>query len=200
MPFGMWRRAAHSALAHGAWGAGSAFGPAARAALGEPRVAPAMIVGGARHYAKAKKTQGKRRGPVGVSAAPTNAAMKRSVDAHWKLLMDAATPEPLEPENLTEEELAAFAEKAKEYSRKMMAQHREWQRDINQKIRLKRAALAALPEGFLRDEATKEDLALFPLKRHSPMQTPPIEGFYEEKQARAEEAVSGASGRDGPSR
>ena len=134
------------------------------------------------------------------SRAPTNAAMKRSVDAHWKLLMDAATPEPLEPENLTEEELAAFAEKAKEYSRKTMAQHREWQRDINQKIRLKRAALAALPEGFLRDEATKEDLALFPLKRQTPMVTPPIEGFYEEKQRRAEEAVSGASGRDGPSR
>jgi hypothetical protein len=32
------------------------------------------------------------------------------------------------------------------------------------------------------------------------MVTPPIEGFYEEKQRRAEEAVSGASGRDGPSR
>ena len=159
-----------------------------------------MILGGARHYAKAKKTQGKRRGPVGVSAAPTNAAMKRSVDAHWQLLMDAATPTPLEPENLSEEDLESFAEKAKEYSRRTMAQHREWQRDINQKIRLKRAALAALPEGFLRDEATKEDLSLFPLKRQTPMVTPPIEGFYEEKQRRAEEAVSGASGRDGPSR
>ena len=48
MTFGMWRRAAHSALAHGARGAGPAFGPAARAALGEPRVAPALILGGAR--------------------------------------------------------------------------------------------------------------------------------------------------------
>ena len=44
-----------------------------------------------------------------------------------------------------------------------MAQHREWQNDINEKIRYKRNAIAALPEGYLRDAAMVEDLALFPL-------------------------------------
>lgn len=178
------------------------LGSVAQVSGHELGVAP-MILGGARHYAKAKKTQAKKRGgPVGVSSVPTNAAMKRSVDGHWQLLMDASTPKPLEPEKLSDEDIQAFAAKAKVYSQKKMAQHREWQRDINQKIRLKRAALAALPEGFLRDEASKEDLTLFPLKRHSPFLTPPIDGFYEEKQMRAEEAVSGAGGRatGGPTR
>tara|TARA_B110000977_G_scaffold48185_1_gene65400 strand:+ start:7650 stop:8225 length:576 start_codon:yes stop_codon:yes gene_type:complete len=191
----MWRRAARTALEHHTWSMDLVRGPLTNVSVYE--------VGGAswtRGYAKSKTPAKKRGGPVQGGSAPTSPAMKRSVDSHWQLLMDAATPKALEPENLSDEELEAFAAKAKEYSQKMMAQHRAWQKDINQKIRLKRAALAALPVGFLRDEASKEDLSLFPLKRQSPMLTPPIEGFYEEKQMRAEEAVSGIGGKTGPTR
>lgn len=77
--------------------------------------------------------------------------------------MAAMTPADLPKEELTEEELKHFEARAKEYSRMKMAQHRAWQTDIDNKIRHKRAAIAALPEGYLRDAAMKEDHAMFPL-------------------------------------
>jgi hypothetical protein len=111
--------------------------------------------------------------------------------AQWNTLLAAMTPVEIPAENLSAEELAEFEARAKAYSKKKMAQHRAWQKDITDKIRHKRAAVAALPEGYLRTAAEQEDHALFPLKRQTPMMTPPIEGFYEEKQRKAEEAVSG---------
>ena len=57
---------------------------------------------------------------------------------------------------------AAMRCRAKEYSRQKMQQHREWQKDLTTKLKLKQAAIAALPEGFLRDAALVEDTALFP--------------------------------------
>ena len=86
-----------------------------------------------------------------------------------------------------------------------MAQHRAFQKDINDKIRHKRAAIAALPAGYLRDHAETPDNALFPLKRRLPgLDTPVIEGYYEEKQRKAEAAVMGAGdggmGAAGPTR
>lgn len=152
----------------------------------------------ARHMAKAKKTQQKKRGgPSQMSSAPVNAQMKAATEKHWQTLVAAITPAEIEPENLSAEDLAEFERRAKEYSRLKMAAHREWQRDITEKIRRKRAALAALPAGFLRDEAMKEDLELFPLKRRTPGMSPHIEGFYEDKQRAAEEAVGGAGGAGG---
>lgn len=193
----MWRRLARVALGRCDCGVGSTRGRAlTELHLFQP-------VGGARGYAKAKKTPAakKRGGAVQGGSAPTSPAMKRSVDSHWQLLVDAATPAVLEPENLSETTLAEFAAKAQAYSSKKMAQHRAWQGDMNQKIRLKRAAIAALPSGFLRDEASKEDLTLFPLSRQSPLMTPPIDGYWEKKQRMAEEAVSGAGPRSaGPTR
>lgn len=100
------------------------------------------------------------------------------------------------PENLSEDELRDFEARAKEYSRRKMAQHRAWQTDINDKIRHKRAAVEALPEGYLRDAAALEDLAMFPLKRPTPQATPRVEGYYEEKQRKAEEAVTASGTND----
>lgn len=78
-------------------------------------------------------------------------------------LMAAITPAQIPKEELSQEELREFEARAKEYSRLKMAQHRAWQEDLNNKIRLKRAALAALPAGYLRDAAMVEDHAMFPL-------------------------------------
>ena len=107
--------------------------------------------------------------------------------------------------NISEEELKEFQLRAAEYSRKKMAQHRAFQKDINDKIRHKRAAIAALPPGYLRDHAETPDNVLFPLKRRLPgWDTPAIEGYYEEKQRAMEEAVMGGKegviGSAGPSR
>lgn len=82
---------------------------------------------------------------------------------------DAEAP-PLSPELLAEAE-----RRAKEYSRRKMQQHREWQADLTGKLKLKQAAIAALPEGFLRDAALVEDTAFFPANRMMWTETPPVE-------------------------
>jgi hypothetical protein len=151
-------------------------------------------------HARGKKTkkqssskQGSQggKGRSGMAGAVANPAMKATVDKHFDLFMRSYAPAEIEKETLTAEQLEEYEARAKEYSKMKMAQHRAWQKDITDKIRHKRAAVAALPEGYLRTAAEQEDHALFPLKRQTPMMTPPIEGFYEEKQRKAEEAVSG---------
>jgi len=94
---------------------------------------------------------------------------------------------------LSAEELEAYAEKAKAYSREKMRADRAFQKDINEKIRIKKAAIMALPEGAVRDAALVQDDDLFPLKRKLPSYTPAIPGYYEEKQRLAEEAVGGGA-------
>ena len=54
--------------------------------------------------------------------------------------------------------------RAKEYSRRKMAEHRAWQADISTKIKLRDAALAALPAD-LRAAALVPDLTPFPTNR-----------------------------------
>lgn len=66
--------------------------------------------------------------------------------------------------------------RAKEYSRHKMAEHRAWQADLTQKLKLKLAACAALPP-HLRAAAEVPDDEPFPLNRHMWNETPPIEGF-----------------------
>lgn len=56
-----------------------------------------------------------------------------------------------------------------------MQQHREWQRDLTTKLQLKMAAIAALPEGPLREAALLEDTSLFPANRMMWTDTPPVE-------------------------
>lgn len=53
------------------------------------------------------------------------------------------------------------------------------------RIQLKWDAVAALPEGFLRDEASKEDLTPFPPRR-IPTWTPPIPGFGDRNDAKTD--------------
>uniref|UniRef100_A0A6U3I300 Large ribosomal subunit protein mL40 n=1 Tax=Mantoniella antarctica TaxID=81844 RepID=A0A6U3I300_9CHLO len=147
--------------------------------------------GSTRHYAKKAGKQQKRTGGV-IPQAPTNPGMKRAVENHFAALMEAMTPLQIPKENLTAEQLEEYEARAKEYSRKKMAQHRAWQVDIDNKIRHKRAAMAALPAGFIQDAAMLEDHALFPMKRVEPQATPNIKGYAEEKLKRAEQAAGAA--------
>ncbi len=59
-----------------------------------------------------------------------------------------------------------------------MKQHRAWQRDLTTKLKLKEAAIAALPPE-LRAAAEVPDLAPFPANRQMWTETPPVEGFGE---------------------
>lgn len=55
-----------------------------------------------------------------------------------------------------------------------MRQHREWQTDLSTKLKLKQAAIAALPPE-LREAALIPDDTLFPVNRQIWTETPPIE-------------------------
>lgn len=55
-----------------------------------------------------------------------------------------------------------------------MKEHRQWQAAFMTKVKLRDAAVAALPES-LREEAMKPDLSLFPSTRQVWMETPPHE-------------------------
>ena len=69
---------------------------------------------------------------------------------------------------------AAHRRRAKEYSRLKMGEERAWQQAMSTKLRLKREALAALPER-LRAAAEVPDLEPFPLTRAMWSETPPLE-------------------------
>eukprot|EP00884_Botryococcus_braunii_P003382 jgi/Botrbrau1/13044/Bobra.0187s0007.1 len=117
-------------------------------------------------------------------------------DSRIQLLMKAMEPMEVEVQPLTEEEKAAFAEKAKDYSRKKMAQHRRWQKELSDKIRLKWEAVAAMPPHL-------QYAALLPpkpppLSRLIPMHTPPIPNFAELRRQAAQ--AKNPTGRRGAKR
>lgn len=58
--------------------------------------------------------------------------------------------------------------------------YREWQRDLTMKIKLRDAAVAALPE-HLRAAALVPDDEPFPANRQMWTLTPPIPGFQEQQ-------------------
>ena len=58
---------------------------------------------------------------------------------------------------------------------------REWQKDITLKIKLREAAIAALPEE-LRAAAREPDNEPFPSNRQMWTLTPPIPGFQEQQE------------------
>ena len=91
----------------------------------------------------------------------------------------ALTPQalPPPPPQLSADEALEASEMAKKYSRAKMAAHRQRQRDLSQKLQLKLAAVAALPEGPLRDAALEPDYTPFPSSRAVWTDTPPIAGF-----------------------
>lgn len=73
---------------------------------------------------------------------------------------------------------------AKEYSRVLMRRHRARQAAETTLLRLKKEAIAALPEK-LRVAAMVPDLAPFPTNRYMATLTPPIEGYIEKVQEAA---------------
>eukprot|EP00210_Caulerpa_lentillifera_P006924 g6620.t2 len=97
------------------------------------------------------------------------------IDPKMNLCLQLLTPseEPV-PTHLSEEEVIAAKERAKEYSRRKLRQHREWQSDMSMKERLTRAAIGSLPM-HLRVEAVKEDTTPIPMRLPFPTDTPPSE-------------------------
>lgn len=75
----------------------------------------------------------------------------------------------------TEEELADAAARAKEYSRQKMKEHRAWQKQFMIKVKLRDAAIEALPTEELRAAARMPDLTPFPSQRQVWVETPPHE-------------------------
>jgi hypothetical protein len=63
----------------------------------------------------------------------------------------------------------------------MMQEERAWQKDMTTKLKLKQAAIAALPTKELRDAALVEDLTPFPADRMVWTHTPPAPDFGQNK-------------------
>lgn len=91
-----------------------------------------------------------------------------------QVLIDALSP-PQTKREFTEEELLDAAARAKEFSRQKMRQHRAWQAQFMAKVKLRDAAVAALPSQRLRDAAMAVDLTPFPSNRQMWVETPPLE-------------------------
>ena len=69
-----------------------------------------------------------------------------------------------------------------------MAEHRVLQADLSCKLRLMKAAIAALPVE-LQEAASEPDFSPFPPRRALPSDTPRLKGYYEDKQAAAEDLM-----------
>ncbi|KAK9839255.1 hypothetical protein WJX81_004504 [Elliptochloris bilobata] len=89
-----------------------------------------------------------------------------------------------EPPPMTPEEKAENAARAKEYSRLKMVEHRAWQTDLQTKLDLKMAAIAALPEELRADCMTFHISEAPPLNRNIFTLTPPIKDFQKLQQQR----------------
>lgn len=70
-----------------------------------------------------------------------------------------------QPDRTLQQQQQELVARVKQFSRLKMQAHAQWQQDMCTKLRLKKAALQALPPE-LRAAALKEDLTPFPLTRH----------------------------------
>ncbi|KAK9806641.1 hypothetical protein WJX73_003506 [Symbiochloris irregularis] len=109
-----------------------------------------------------------------------------------QVMLEFLRPIKIAPTKLSPGELEANSKRAKEYSRLKMAQHRAWQKDLTTRIKLQKAAIAALPPE-LREAASVPDYTPFPLTRQIMTETPPIPGFGEQQRQRLQD--SGQSSR-----
>uniref|UniRef100_A0A061QYZ7 Large ribosomal subunit protein mL40 n=1 Tax=Tetraselmis sp. GSL018 TaxID=582737 RepID=A0A061QYZ7_9CHLO len=100
------------------------------------------------------------------------------VSGKLQTLFKALIPEEIPKTELSVEELEEYKRIAKNFSRMKMKQHREWQQRMTTKIKLKLAAIEALPPE-LQEHARTPDYADFPPERWIPTHTPPIEGYSE---------------------
>ena len=87
------------------------------------------------------------------------------------LLKMMETKEVKLPKMGEKEELEA-REKAKEFSRRKMRQHREWQAEFSTRRRLAQAALAALPDRL--KEAAMQPMEPPPPRKPFPTDSPPL--------------------------
>lgn len=91
------------------------------------------------------------------------------------MLLPPRRPAPQE----TESQRAEAERRERAYARARRREFSAWRQDLSRKLALKKAALAALPEG-LRVEALREDLAPFPLARNALFDAPPSAYLEEE--------------------
>ncbi|CAI5521670.1 unnamed protein product [Closterium sp. Naga37s-1] len=78
---------------------------------------------------------------------------------------------------------------AKEYSRLMMQKHHQQRGAESARLKLKLAAIQALPAGKLRDSAVLPDFTPFPSNRIAPSLTPPIKELQEERARTSDQQV-----------
>lgn len=104
-----------------------------------------------------------------AKAIPASTSSDGSLNKLLKLL------EPQEKPKLSPEDAREAKQRTVEYSKLMMREHREWQKDMTTKIKLKLAAIEALPSGHLKEAARIEDLSLPPPNRVMWTDTPPID-------------------------
>lgn len=97
---------------------------------------------------------------------------------------------------LSPEDGAELARRSKEFARLKMDEHRAWQTALNIKLRLKLAAIEALPPD-LKEAALVEDMSPFPVDRPVFTLTPPKAG-YAEDQKQEQEGRTGAKAKPKP--
>lgn len=130
------------------------------------------------YAAKAKAGKGKQQQQIKKGAQAKKPRRIESVpfpdkDPHIQRVISMLAPQTRStPQAASEEEAAAIAAKAKAYSRMKMKAYHAWMNDIDTKIKLKRAAIAALPPE-LQEAAKQEDTTPFPLTRHYLYHSPP---------------------------
>jgi len=101
-------------------------------------------------------------------------------------------PRPLEE---SEQQRLEAAERERRYALMRRREFNAWRGDLSQKLALKRAALAALPDA-LRVEALREDLAPFPLARNALFDAPPS-AYMEDGDAGKEKEAKGEQKQQG---
>ena len=78
---------------------------------------------------------------------------------------------------------------AKEFSRLMLRDHRAQQAAESARLKMKLAAIQALPRGRLRDAAMEPDFTPFPTNRIAASLTPPLQELVDEREAADTTAV-----------
>eukprot|EP00775_Hariotina_reticulata_P012954 gene12954-13083_t len=121
--------------------------------------------------AKGKGKKGQQ-GPVKKTKQRMESKPFNDKDPLMQKVVAMLVPPTQAPEQHTRRQQVELEARSKEYSRLKMHQHRAWQHDLTVKLRLKQAAIQALPPA-LRAAALQEDLTPFPLTRHYLYDHPP---------------------------
>lgn len=98
-----------------------------------------------------------------------------------KIVDMALKPAKVKTVERTLEEAAADQAKAKEYSRLKMMEHRMMRSGESARLKLKLAAIEALPAGKLRDAAKVPDWTPFPALRMAAAFSPPRPDFVDDR-------------------